>query len=725
MQDQPMASVSGPTRTRGVRSLSHGLIVLILFAGFAIRLPHLAEPPLKFHPTRQYRSAIIARGYYYVRGLTELTPAERNAARVAAAAQRAIEPPVMEHLAAWGYRLAGREALWIPRLMSVIAWTAGGVALWWLAEALLSPPAAVAAVMLFMFMPWGISASQAFQPDPLMVALTVATLAAALLQSQHPGVGSSIFLSGAAAAAVLAKPMAIFFIAPVIVALAIHRRGWSRGLPLVSLWILAISLPAAAYYLYGTDGVFERRFFPQLLRTSEFWQGWAAILDRVVGWPFVLAGLAGIAFSARPARLFLLALWSGYVLFGLVFAYHIHTHDYYSLPFLPIVAVSIGAMVDRVARIAISGSLQRGLVVSCLVALVAGGGLSVRAADVFESSAEVEAEAAGYRRIGQLVKNSARVVSLDGAYGLALNYHGRINSTSWPLSIDLALDRLNGQDEVPAEQRLASLKDVDFFVATDQVELNLQPELRAFLDERLQVAREGPPDHWRFVVYDLHRSGATLQPGRLSLFVHTNDAPGGAQTVHLQTLPTVRWRVEVAAPEIFDVQPSKGTGPATLSIIARQVLFEVDKIVDVAIYTDEGRLPQGTLTVRFKATLPEKSTGPFGFVDSPPDPVVVAAAPVTFSGWALDDIDLRRVWAGYDDDSGTIVPLGDAVRGGMRPDIAKVYPNKHDIFRSAWALTISPEAIARMPDPAVVRFYAENGKGQRAEIGKRAITREK
>lgn len=579
--------------------------------------------------------------------------------------------------------------------------------------------------MVFMFVPWGIEASQAFQPDPLMVGLTVATLAAAWRQHQQRGTGSAgswILLSALATAAILAKPMAVFFVAPAVLILAIQRIGWRRGCCAAGLWILAVSLPAAGYYTYGTDDVFESRFFPALWPTLPFWQAWAAILNRVAGWYLVLPALAGIVLATRSARAFVAALWIGYLAFGLAFAYHIHTHDYYSLPLLPILGLSLGAVVDRIARLDVSPSAHRRLAAVGVVTLLGAGALSLRSADVFASSAGVEAEAAGYRRIGELVQHSTRVASLDAtSYGYAINYHGLINTSNWPLSIDLTLDRLSGVKEVPAAQRLASLGAIDFFVATNQAELNLQPELRAFLGERLLIARDGSPESWRYVVYDLRRAGATLQPDRLSVFVRTRGAITAAPTVELRTLPAGRWRVEVPTPGLFDVQPRQGVGPATLSIIPREAAAEVDRTVDVYVYTDEGSLPQATVAVRFRAAPPVPSAGPFGAVDSPPDPVVLAADPVTFSGWALDEVDLRRVWAGYTNDSGAVVPLGEAVRLGMRPDVAKIYPNKHDIFHSAWTLTLSSDVVSRIPQPAVLRFYAENGDGQRTEIGTRTV----
>jgi hypothetical protein len=45
-------------------------------------------------------------------------------------------------------------------------------------------------------------------------------------------------------------------------------------------------------------------------------------------------------------RRFLLGLWAGYAVFGIYFNYHISTHDYYSLPLIPIVALSIAPLAD-------------------------------------------------------------------------------------------------------------------------------------------------------------------------------------------------------------------------------------------------------------------------------------------------------------------------------------------------------------------------------------------
>lgn len=96
---------------------------LILLAGLAIRLPGIPEPLLGFHPTRQYRSAILARSYAVDH--LALSDTQRQAAQAAARQQPVIEPPLFEHAAAIAYRVAGREDLRVPRAMGVAVWLLG------------------------------------------------------------------------------------------------------------------------------------------------------------------------------------------------------------------------------------------------------------------------------------------------------------------------------------------------------------------------------------------------------------------------------------------------------------------------------------------------------------------------------------------------------------------------------------------------------------------------
>ena len=58
-------------------------LALLLLASFGLRMIDLKDAPLDFHPTRQYRGALIARSLYY-----RLSPAADPALQQAALAQR-------------------------------------------------------------------------------------------------------------------------------------------------------------------------------------------------------------------------------------------------------------------------------------------------------------------------------------------------------------------------------------------------------------------------------------------------------------------------------------------------------------------------------------------------------------------------------------------------------------------------------------------------------------
>jgi hypothetical protein len=483
------------------------LAILILFAGLAARLPHLREPPLRFHATRQYWSALIARGLYvdHMRGLS---PVETAAARAAAPAVW-IEPPVMEYLAMFGYRLAGRETLAIPRLIAALWWTMGGVALWWLAAQLFASAAAATtavpsvAVTAMMFLPFSIRASQSFQPDPMMTALMVLTLALAVRFVRAGSRSMLVLCAVAGAAAVLVKPMAILFLAPALLALAVGRYGWWRGMIGAVALVGVVSAGAVVFYAsYSELG--DRGPYPELWRQRAFWAGWLTMLDRVVPLPWAVASIAGTIVAARPARALLLGLWGGYLLLGFGFSHHIYTHDYYSLPVIPIAALSLAALVDACLRRLNSSSLgwsTAGVQAACVLCLCWG----VFQAGIFEPAPDLRARVQLYERIGAAVDHSTKVASLDGDYGYPLSYHGLLSAGNWPLSIDIAMARMNGVTLPPADQRLAAAY-ADFFVATSQPELEAQPDLLAALERGHPVVfRDGFRSRWRAVVYDLRR----------------------------------------------------------------------------------------------------------------------------------------------------------------------------------------------------------------------------
>src|SRR4030095_5801349 len=102
----------------------HGLALAALFAAaLGVRLVRLGARPLDFHPTRQFRSALLAR-HSFLKGRRDVPEWRRRLATAEAAAL--YEPPTLARAAAGLYRLRGREDLRLPRLLSIAAWLLAG-----------------------------------------------------------------------------------------------------------------------------------------------------------------------------------------------------------------------------------------------------------------------------------------------------------------------------------------------------------------------------------------------------------------------------------------------------------------------------------------------------------------------------------------------------------------------------------------------------------------------
>jgi len=202
------------------------------------------------------------------------------------------------------------------------------------------------------------------------------------------------------------------------------------------------------------------------------------MLNIVIGGIALMLGLLGLFFLENEKRRFLIGLWAGYVFFGIYFNYHISSHDYYSLPLIPIVALSLAPVADwffaqlnrltatRLARLFASSLLLLGLFASLW---------NIRAEmkrTDYRPDAQMWAEIS--EKIGD--KN---VAGLTQDYGSRLAYWGWKSITSWPTYGDLLYhDDLRGAQR-NFEQQFANIAfKKDLFLVTDFNELNRQPSLK-------------------------------------------------------------------------------------------------------------------------------------------------------------------------------------------------------------------------------------------------------
>src|SRR5690242_6844369 len=146
------AMVAGAPRLSTIQT--GAVLFLVCAAAVGIRAYHITDPLLEFHVTRQYRSAAIARALYLP--YNSSMPGWAREIAVLNADQGALEPTIIEHLAACGYRLAGGEHLWIGRLISIIAWLIGGIAIWRIGRRLMSAAGTLWAVIVYLLAPYGV-----------------------------------------------------------------------------------------------------------------------------------------------------------------------------------------------------------------------------------------------------------------------------------------------------------------------------------------------------------------------------------------------------------------------------------------------------------------------------------------------------------------------------------------------------------------------------------------
>src|SRR5512140_120756 len=149
------------------------ILAVALLAGFGLRMINLKDPPLDFAGTRQLFSALKARGIYY-QYVTNVPEATRRLA-ISLGDVGIVEPPVLENIVGQTYRLTG-EHLWIGRIYSSFFWVIAGLALFLLIREFASTSAAMIGTLFYLFVPFGVIASRAFMPDPLMVCLIIFSL---------------------------------------------------------------------------------------------------------------------------------------------------------------------------------------------------------------------------------------------------------------------------------------------------------------------------------------------------------------------------------------------------------------------------------------------------------------------------------------------------------------------------------------------------------------------
>lgn len=334
----------------------------------------------------------------------------------------------------------------------------------------------------------------------------ISGLLAVVRHHERPSVRRLAWASGLSGAAILVKPVSGFVLVGVHVALALRRHGVGRTFGRSTAAFVGLAgLPSGVVYLYsilsGTDvESFARGAFqPGLWVDPVYWRGWLRMVDGTVGLIMVAVAVAAVATARRPAaRSVMAGALAGYAALGLVFTYHVHTHDYYQLPLVPIVGLGVGLTVEAaVARLrpAAAGAPVRAAVGAAAAFFAASfADSAVRSARPIPATA-AEAAIAESERIGDLVGHSTRTVVLAPAHGWPLRHDGRLSGSGWPYAVQLDPSLTPVQRELAAAERLDRLvgAGATWFIVTDLEDLARQPELEDLLRRvaRLEAEDDG------------------------------------------------------------------------------------------------------------------------------------------------------------------------------------------------------------------------------------------
>jgi len=302
------------------------------------------------------------------------------------------------------------------------------------------------------------------------------------------------------------KSTSVFFLLIGMAFVVLSRKKIIPTLKDLQVWVIVLlsGIPVLAYHIYGIfiSGVLESqlkgRFFPQLWSDLDFYLQWKNAISNVTGhYIILLIGLVGLFFLEKNRdRLFLIGIWVGYILYGLGFSYHITTHYYYTLPVIPLLAVTLGSVSDKIItwfrQKKLTPIIWSGVVILVLVGM--GGGYWLLTKDDYRH------EPPYYQKVANFVGPEDKVVALSQDYSYRLGYFGWRSVIPWRGREDLQYIELKDATVDPFTERFSRFStDFDFFIITTIKEFERQEDLFNELNDHYPVLVEGGG----YIIFDL------------------------------------------------------------------------------------------------------------------------------------------------------------------------------------------------------------------------------
>lgn len=517
--------------------------IAVFTIGIAVRLYDITDEPLDFHPTRQLRGAVIARGMYYD-VLPGADPETRELAISHWQSTGQYEPSILEYIVSRTYLIIGGEQVWVAKAFNSLFWLIGGITLFDLARRIAGSSkqkesskaytigwlSALAVTAYYLLNPFGVQASRSFQPDPGMVMWIILAVYALFRWSEIRSWKWTILAGVFAGIAILTKAVAAYIIAGASAAIMIYTLGHEDSdpggkfftrlfnaikriilNPHVWVMIILMLLPAGLYY--ATRGGRASDYFTSwtvalshLLLDPETYVRWLRLVESLMGLAVLLTALLGIVIARPRSRALLLGLWVGYVLYGLFLPYQMYTHNYYHLQLIPIIALSLVAPAVLVVTALSNQSRfwQSMGAVAAVVILLYTAWLAV----LPQYTEDHRHERAYWEEIGAQIPSDGKIIGLTQDYGYPLMYYGWRKVKLWPPRGEINLAKLRGSEKdfnSYFEKRIENMK---YFVVTAFKQFDDQPVLEETLYERYPVLI----DSQGILIFDLSNPYSTADP---------------------------------------------------------------------------------------------------------------------------------------------------------------------------------------------------------------------
>jgi 4-amino-4-deoxy-L-arabinose transferase-like glycosyltransferase len=449
------------------------------------------------------RNAIVARGLYYQMLPSADADIRQQAIRYGNAMGQ-YEPPFVERLVALTYRLAGQELLWVSRLYTTLFWLVGGAALFALARRMSGAVGALAALAFYLVLPFAVQASRSFQPDPGMVMCLLLAIYALYRWSETRAWKWALLAGTLGGIAILVKFVSVYILAIAALVLVLYTLGWRRAWRNPQAWVMAglFLLPSLLYYA-GRQGR-AAQFFEswtisliKILLQPDFYLRWADMIVGLVGYTALILSLAGILLAASRPRALLIGLWVGYLIYGFFLPYQIHTHNYYSLQLVPIVALSLSPAVQR-ATDWLSGRQPIWQLLAAGISLLILAYFSYVAAGILRGQ-DYRGEPAYWQEIVSYLPTNGKIIGITQNYGYRLQYYGWRKVVLWPPRGEFTLPELRGKQKEFDDYFAKKIAGKDYFLITSFDQYADQPELRQALEKGYKILA----DNDAYLIFDL------------------------------------------------------------------------------------------------------------------------------------------------------------------------------------------------------------------------------